>query len=318
MNNHESSVKSRDRISVAAATNSTVNVSELKENNEMEPLQPNNRYQLPSSHFENDPNTITTSHYGEDFVDTDAIDLTRLENIAVPATYLCVGLLQGLMSPFLNIYPRFLGASEAQQTSVSAIRDIPAISKIVFGFISDNFPIFGFRRKSYMAIGWIISSLSMFSLVMFSDVGRVEDEYGNKAPAENAPSIPFLSVSILLFSMGLWFADVTGDSIVAEKAKLEPHSRRGQLQSNCYACRFFGIMVAAPVSTVVYSSCGPQFVVALMAVIPLLTLPFIYYFSEIKNINLDSISDQCNMIWGTVCSRAVWQPMGFVSFNFHL
>ena len=46
-----------------------------------------------------------------------AVQLCRPENIAVPACYLLVGLLQGLSGPFTNVYPLDLNASEAQQES---------------------------------------------------------------------------------------------------------------------------------------------------------------------------------------------------------
>jgi hypothetical protein len=45
------------------------------------------------------------------------VQLMRPENIAVPACYLLVGLLQGLSGPFTNVYPLDLNASEAQQVS---------------------------------------------------------------------------------------------------------------------------------------------------------------------------------------------------------
>ena len=45
------------------------------------------------------------------------VQLMRYENIAVPACYLLVGLLQGLSGPFTNVYPLDLNASEAQQVS---------------------------------------------------------------------------------------------------------------------------------------------------------------------------------------------------------
>lgn len=249
-----------------------------------------------------------------------SIQLLRLENIAVPACYLCVGLLQGLSGPFINVYPQFLGASEAQQTSISAIKSLPASFKLLFGFFSDNVPFMGFRRKSYMFIGWAMSSLSMMILLSFSNLERVadvanDDEVAvNKAfsPAEDAPSIPFLTLSLLIFGTGFWFADVMGDSIVAEKAKLEPEESRGQLQSTCYACRFFGLMVAAPISTVLYSKFGPQIIVTLMALLPMTMLVPIYYLYEVKHAEIKSTREQCSEIWNTVCSRAVWQPMGFV------
>lgn len=250
-----------------------------------------------------------------------SIQLLRIENIAVPACYLCVGLLQGLSGPFINVYPQFLGASEAQQTSISAIRSLPASFKLVFGFFSDNVPFMGYRRKSYMFIGWAMSSLSMLFLLSFSNLERVrnvanDDEVSGVniafSPAEDAPSIPFLTLSLLIFGTGFWFADVMGDSIVAEKAKLEPEESRGQLQSTCYACRFFGLMVAAPISTVLYSKVGPQIIVTLMALLPMMMLLPIYYLYEVKHADIKSTREQCSEIWTTVCSRAVWQPMGFV------
>jgi len=71
-------------------------------------------------------------------------------------------------------------------------------------------------------------------------------------------------------------------------------------------------MVAAPFSTVLYSQCGPQVVVLLMAVLPLSILPIVYNLWEPRSIEVKSVRMQSEEIWKTVCSRAVWQPMGFV------
>lgn len=254
-----------------------------------------------------------------------SVQLLRKENIAVPACYLCVGILQGLSGPFINVYPLDLGATEAQQATISSLRSLPASFKLAFGFMSDNLPMAGYRRKSYMFLGWMIASGSMLALALCSDLDLtrettsvVNDETGEveentvTTVADGAPSVPFLSLCLLLFGTGFWFADVMGDSIVAEKAKLEPEHSRGHLQSTCYACRFFGLMVAAPFSTVIYSTLGPRTVVLIMAALPLSMLPLIWNMWELKNAPVKSTKEQCGEIWTTVCSRAVWQPMGFV------
>jgi len=84
--------------------------------------------------------------------------LLRKENLAVPACYLLVGVLQGLSSPLINVFPLDLGATEAQQTTVSSIRSLPASFKLVFGFLSDNLPLAGYRRKPVRImredVGW--------------------------------------------------------------------------------------------------------------------------------------------------------------------
>ena len=270
------------------------------------------------------------------------VQLLRKENIAVPACYLLVGLLQGLSGPFTNVYPLDLNASEAQQTTISSLKSLPSTFKLAFGFFSDNVPLAGYRRKSYMLLGWAIASLSMIILFTFSDLSVEALAFNNEQTMSNGdgssgryllrhlqssstshfgeqtnivgapPSIPFLSFTLLMFGSGFWFADVMGDSLVAEKAKLEPESSRGHLQSTCYACRFFGLMIAAPLSTVIYSKYGPQSVVMLMAALPSLILPLIYNLKEKKDMKVASTREQCGEIWNTVCSRAVWQPMGFV------
>ena len=231
--------------------------------------------------------------------------LLRLENLAVPACYLVVGLLQGLSMPVMTAYPLDLHATEAQQVTVSTIRSLPASFKLIFGFISDNFPLGGYRRKSYMLLGWMLASVSILALMLSSNLTLAKDE----GPPLDAPSIPGLSVSLLCFGTGFWLADVMGDSLVAEKAKIE--IQKGQLQSTCYACRFFGIMVAAPLATYLYSL-QPQYVFGLLCLVPLFMLPLIVILKEPRNIQVRPTSEQCNEIWNTVCSRAVWQPMAFV------
>jgi hypothetical protein len=108
--------------------------------------------------------------------------LLRRENIAIPACYLLVGLLQGLSGPLINVYPLDLGATEAQQVTLSSIRSLPASFKLVFGFLSDNFPIAGYRRKSYMMLGWCFAAGSMLPTLRYK-------KYLIK-PASYKPSLP--------------------------------------------------------------------------------------------------------------------------------
>ena len=94
----------------------------------------------------------------------------------------------GLSGPLMNVYPLALGATEAQQTTISALRGLPSSFKLLFGFFSDNVPIFGYRRKSYMFIGWLVTSLSMVALLFFSNnsvtkaEGEVEWTFSEDAP----------------------------------------------------------------------------------------------------------------------------------------
>jgi hypothetical protein len=100
--------------------------------------------------------------------------------------------------------------------------------------------------------------------------------------------------------------------MVAQKAKFEPPHTRGSIQSTCYAWRFFGHVVAAPIATYLYDTRGPYPVILLTAIYPLLALPLIFVMHEDKNAKTQSAWEQCTEIWNTVQMRAVWQPMAFV------
>lgn len=138
------------------------------------------------------------------------LQLLRRENIAIPACYLLVGILQGLSGPLINVYPLDLDATEAQQTTISTLKSLPASLKLLFGFISDNLPISGYRRKSYMFIGWAISAAAFGSLLLTTDLTLTEEEFltdngdieTRTVAPPNAPSIPFFSLMTFLYGTG--------------------------------------------------------------------------------------------------------------------
>lgn len=244
------------------------------------------------------------------------VQLLRLENLAVPVCYLVVGIIQGLSGPLMNVYPMDLGATEAAQVTLSVIVQFPGTIKIAYGFLSDSVPIFGARRKPYMWMGWIMVMCTMALLLSTTDLSMEYDDrdgFHTPIPPLGAPSIEFLSAAFFLLGLGLWLADVMGDSLVAEKVRLEPDGMKGNLQSSCYACRFFGMMVSAPLSTVLYSLYGPKSVVMALGVSPMIVIPLIVCLREDKLAELKSVRDRMGDIWATVKSRSVWQPLAFVS-----
>ena len=67
------------------------------------------------------------------------------------------------------------------------------------------------------------------------------------------------------------------ESMVAEILKNEPIDARGVVQSNCYAYRFFGTMIAVPLATWMYGNIGPAPIIGLLSILPLVILPLIWY-----------------------------------------
>ena len=243
----------------------------------------------------------------------DEVQLLRWENLAIPVCYWMVGTLQGLFRTFLNVYPLALGATEAQQTTFSTVATLPAAFKVLFGFTTDNVPLVGYRRKPYIFLACVSCSWLMFLLMATTDLTLDWDaKTGKPIPPENAPSLTWLSVAFFLFGISMWFADATADALVAEKARCEPADRRGSLQSTCYACRFAGLMIAAPLSNYIYVSYGPQAVVRLLLMVPTVMFPLSVLLKEERDIPIASFRAQCREIWDTVCKRQTWEPMGFI------
>lgn len=248
------------------------------------------------------------------------LQLLRRENIGLLVCYLVVGTMQGLVRPLLNVYPIDLGANEAQQTTLSTIATLPAAFKLMYGFLSDNVPIMGYRRKPYMLFGWLLTSFCMMILMSRANLTMEyysdEDKNGKPRPPIDSPSIQLLTVVFFPLGLGMWLADVMADSLVAQKARLELAECKGQLQSSCYATRFLGLVVAAPISNLLYSHYGPAAVVKAIMVVPLSMVPLIYLLHE-EIADIPSTKDQCREIFKTTCKRSVWQPMAFV-FLFNL
>lgn len=117
----------------------------------------------------------------------------------------------------MNVYPLDLEATEAQQATVALVVMMPATFKILFGFLSDNYPIFGNRRKPYMIMGWLGVVASMI-LLLYASGADLSMDYdpvsGASNPPLGAPSVKWLSAAFFFFATGLWLADVMGDSIV--------------------------------------------------------------------------------------------------------
>ena len=259
-----------------------------------------------------------------------SIQLWRYNNICIPISYLAVGIMQGMLRPLLNVYPIDLGATEAQQTMIASIATLPSALKIIFGFISDNVPILGYRRKPYMLLGWICTIGSMIVLLYYTDLSvptkndlsnpNIRQSLQHQTPnnQKDLPSMEWLMITFFISGSGMWIADVMADAFVAQKVPYEPLEAQGQIQSTCYACRFFGIAAFAPVSTYLYNQglfgySGPATIVTILAMTPLVTaFPLWFFLEEERDIPIPSTRHQCDEIWKTVCSRSVWQPIGFV------
>ncbi|XP_042398527.1 folate-biopterin transporter 1, chloroplastic-like isoform X2 [Zingiber officinale] len=180
------------------------------------------------------------------------VDMTP-DNLAVAIVYFVQGVL-GLARLAVSFYLKDdLHLDPAETAIITGLSSLPWLVKPLYGFISDSFPLFGYRRRSYLFLSGILGALSWSLMAIF-----VDSKYS-------------AGLCILLGSLSVAFSDVVVDSMVVERARGESQSTSGSLQSLCWGSSAFGGIVSAYFSGSLVDAYGVRFVFGVTAFLPLMT-----------------------------------------------
>jgi|TARA_B110000858_G_scaffold145051_1_gene164718 folate/biopterin transporter len=138
----------------------------------------------------------------------------------------------------------------AQMAAIFGIVSIPWCLKPLYGFISDSYPVLGYRRRPYMTMGALLSSF-MWIILPFCP----HDEF-------------IVTLVMTLSSLGLCFADVMADSLLVEIARSESEANKGVIQSYSWMLRFAGGLSASIFGALAYDKLGHVQVFHLNSMIP--------------------------------------------------
>ncbi|KAH9149363.1 hypothetical protein AeRB84_007556 [Aphanomyces euteiches] len=281
-------------------------------------------------------------------VDGGALSMSSKEAMALFAQYAAIGVLYGLI-PALQypIFNNYLKLEGYQTASYTQLVTMGWSFKVFFGMLSDCFPIFGYRRKSWILIGWTITMVSL--IVMFSsslgdpycniekatDEGRpgacsaiysktndTDKKYFNLDAPNNGTMFIMLSV---LVSFGYVMADCAADAMVVEYAQREPIAIRGRVQTAIYTVRQIFITVASIVSGLGLNSpnYGGTFSFSLKPNIPygicmvpcaLVILTTIFVLKEDKKPGTP-FREYIGVFWNLLQQRVMWQVCAFRFIN---
>ncbi|ETV78626.1 hypothetical protein H257_08118 [Aphanomyces astaci] len=183
-----------------------------------------------------------------------ALDLFSREAFALFMQYGAIGVIYGMI-PSLNypIFNIYLNLEGYQTASYGVLIVVGWSFKAIFGMLSDCVPIFGYRRKSWMLIGWTITMICL-SVMTFSSLGepfcnREKTKYCStpleKVPAAelqhfnlDAPNNGTLFIILSMFvAFGYVLAACASDAMVVEYAQREPVAIRGRVQTAIYVVR---------------------------------------------------------------------------------
>ncbi|KAG8098517.1 hypothetical protein GUJ93_ZPchr0013g37529 [Zizania palustris] len=146
-----------------------------------------------------------------------------------------------------------LGLSRLATAVISGLSALPWLVKPLYGFISDSIPLFGYRRRSYLILSGLLGALSWSLMATI-----VDGKYS-------------AAISITLGSLAVAISDVVVDSMVVERARGEPQSTSGSLQSLCWGSSAFGGIMSAYFSGSLVDTYGVRFVFGVTAFLPLMT-----------------------------------------------
>lgn len=227
----------------------------------------------------------------------------RLENYGISVSFFNTGIaISLLITPVTYYLINTVGASSSQVNAFITLVYLPWSLKFIFGIITDTVSIFGWRRKSWMLIGWISYCLLNIMVTFFEKPGLV-----------------FITV-VLFFSTSAYLqADVCNDAQSIERSKFEPIELRGSYQTAMYTIRGFGMIISSIQATLLYntSSFGWGLTLSqlfwLSVLIPATTvIPFTYFVVELKHKGpLPTVMESILKIWDVLQLKAVWYPLIF-------
>ncbi|ETV80544.1 hypothetical protein H257_06799, partial [Aphanomyces astaci] len=197
-----------------------------------------------------------TSIEGDALVPGGAQPLNSPEILGLLAQFGAVGfvftLLPALNYPIFNVYLQMEGY---QTASYGVLVSMGWSFKVVFGMLSDCVPIFGYRRKSWMVLGWSVCFVCL-AIMASLPIGA---PYCNRklssycgTPLANVPLAELRShfnlhapdqgslfiILSMLVSVGYVIAECASDAMIIKYAQREPLATRGRVQTAAFTTRY--------------------------------------------------------------------------------
>ena len=252
--------------------------------------------------------------------------------IAIATIYFVEGALglARLAQTFLLKDEFHLGPAELSATL--GLLSIPWTIKPLYGFLSDGFPIFGYRRRSYLVLAGFVGFLSYLVLAFGLDTVTSVDG------VNTSMALTVAVASLLLSSASIALSDVVADGIVVQKTR-EASERgddaiAGGLQSLCWGSAAMGALISAYFSGSLLESMSPREVFGIASVLPLLVSGISFLMQEepvgvqkssrtgdIQTIDESNaelgqteapVSEQISSLWAALREPNIYKPVLFL------
>ena len=259
------------------------------------------------------------------------------EIIAIMTIYFVEGALglARLAQTFLLKDTLHLGPAE--MSALTGAFALPWTIKPLYGFLSDGFPLFGYRRRSYLVLAGLLGCLSYSALgadfwgllsseptIPFTEAAAVSTATSAATAASSAMSrsdLQWTVAALTLSSACIAVSDVVADGIVVQRTRDSDDPRvAGGLQSLCWGSASLGALVTAYFSGSLLETIGPRGVFAITAVLPLSVAAIAALIdekpaaasSDDDGSALATVKEQVGDLWDAIKEPSIWKPALFL------
>ncbi len=167
----------------------------------------------------------------------------------------------GISGVTMPLFLRGLKWSVAEITAISSIAAFPWLLKIFYGLLSDSYPLFEYRRKSYLFIFSILSAVGWLSLAIL--------------PAHKYTIL----FAMMLTNLGFAATDVVTDGLIVEHSTTVTSS---VYQAIAWGSRSFGAVASGALGGWLAGHWVPQHVFLLTMCLPLVVTSIVIWIKEKK------------------------------------
>ncbi|RLN56392.1 hypothetical protein BBJ29_003610 [Phytophthora kernoviae] len=207
----------------------------------------------PSNYFD----LKTPEDYDED-IESGALraggapSIWSMRNIGVLVSFCCVTVVYGMsLSILYAVMNNYLYMSGLLVATAKALVQIPRVLRVFLSALSDIYPIFGYRRRPYMVIGWSVAFVACFIMAViplgdpyYEDASLEDIDLADMTPEQLAlvhTDAPHQGTKfIFLFMLANLDAVIAYGptyGIFIELSQREPEHIRGRLQTNVFMVR---------------------------------------------------------------------------------
>jgi folate/biopterin transporter len=232
------------------------------------------------------------------------------ETLAIVTIYFVEGALglARLAQSFLLKDELHLGPAEL--SALSGLFILPWTIKPLYGFLSDGFALWGYRRKSYLIVAGLLGTLSYGVLSW--------EGFWNGLSTQVA--ISGTIAALMVSSACIAFSDVVADGIVVTRTRQSVDaSTAGSLQSLCWGASALGGLLSAYFSGSLLEVLSVRSIFGITAILPFLVALIAFNMPEEAVVQddtdrkvWDDIRLQVDQLWQALSQSSIWKPAFFI------